>query len=385
MNKKFLFEYEDDQDAAEMLWGVAGSLVESSPILHQIIIFLQKRLFNLGKRRRAVTRVRTGMEEKARTSTDRGREVETPHKIRWREWKDIILRVFDEQSKDNLGIVAAGVAFYFILAMPPAIASIVSIYGLVSDPHQVSQQISAISRIMPSEAQAIIQDQIHRLVQQTGGRLSIGVIVGLLLTLWSANKGTKALITSLNIVYDEEEKRGFIKLNAWSLMMTVLGVVTMLISLSLLIALPVLIGKLGLPGFIQGLFVYARWPLLALMLVIGLAIVYQLAPDRDRPQWRWVTWGSVLAALLWIAGSFLFSYYVANFGHYNKTYGSLGAIAILMVWFFLSTYLILLGGEINAELEHQTRKGSTTGKPRPIGQRGAHVADTLGAEKEDRS
>lgn len=326
------------------------------------------------------------MEDKTtETSAERGREAANPHQMPWRAWKDVTLRVVDEQGKDNLGIVAAGVAFYFILAMPPAIASIVSIYGLVSDPHEVSQQLSAISRIMPSEAHSIIQDQLNRLVQQSGGTLSIGVVIGLLLTLWSANKGTKALISSLNIVYNEEEKRSIIKLNAWSLMMTAVGVVTILVALGLLVALPAVIGKLGLPGFIQGLFVYARWPLLALLVIVGLSLVYRLAPDRDRPQWRWVTWGSVLAALLWIAGSFLFSFYVANFGSYNKTYGSLGAIVILMVWFFFSSYLVLLGGELNAELEHQTRKDTTRRQPRPIGQRDAYVADTLGKKKENRS
>ncbi|RJQ69416.1 MAG: YihY/virulence factor BrkB family protein [Desulfobacteraceae bacterium] len=325
------------------------------------------------------------MESQTKRTDDRGREAEKPSQMPSRAWKDIAVRVKQEQSRDNLSIVAAGVAFYFILAMPPAIASAVSIYGLIADPQQVSQQLNALSGIIPAEAAAVIKGQLNRLVQQSSEALGLGMLLGLLLALWSANKGTKALITSLNIVYEEEEKRGFIRLNLWSLMLTVLGIVAVLVALSLLVALPALIGKIGLSAFLKGLLVYARWPLLALLLVIGLAFIYRLAPDRDQPQWRWVSWGSVLATVLWIIGSVLFSYYVSNFGDYNKTYGSMGAVIILMLWFFLSSYVILLGGEINAEMEHQTSKDTTKGKPQPMGQRRAYVADTVSGEKSDRS
>jgi membrane protein len=224
---------------------------------------------------------------------------------------------------------------------------------------------------------------LTRVTQQSGGALSFGMIIGLLLTLWSANKGTKALITSLNIVYDEEEDRGFFKLNLWSLMLTVSGIIGVLIVLGLLVALPALIDKLPLSSIAQEIFRYARWPLMASMVVVGLALIYRLAPDREQPKWRWVSWGSVIATLLWMFGSFLFSYYASNFGDYNKTYGSMGAIAILMLWFFLSTYVVLLGAEINAEMEHQTQKDSTTGEPRPIGERKAYVADTVASSQNE--
>jgi membrane protein len=314
---------------------------------------------------------------------NKGRNAEKPSHFPAPAWKDIALRVKDEQTRDNLSIVAAGVAFYFILAMPPALASAVSIYGLVADPQQVSQQLNAISGMMPGEVSQILNDQLTRVTQQSGGALSFGMIIGLLLTLWSANKGTKALITSLNIVYDEEEDRGFFKLNLWSLMLTVGGIVGVLIVLGLLVALPALIDKLPLSSIAQGIFRYARWPLMACMVVVGLALIYRLAPDREQPKWRWVSWGSVIATLLWMIGSFLFSYYVSNFGDYNKTYGSMGAIAILMLWFFLSTYVVLLGAEINAEMEHQTQKDSTTGEPRPIGERKAYVADTVASRQNE--
>ena len=320
------------------------------------------------------------MENGNSKNASRGRRAEKPSQLSWRAWKDIGYRVWDEQSKDNLGIVAAGAAFYAFLAVFPAIASAVSIYGLVLDPNQISQQLNAVSGILPQSSTQILHDQLTRLVQQSGGRLSFGLAIGILVTLWSSNKGTKALIQSLNIVYDEQEGRSFLKLNLWSLLLTVCGIFMTLIALSFLVAIPSAVGRLGLPGFIEGLLVYARWPLLAIFVMTVLALVYRYAPDRDQPRWRWVSWGSVIVTILWILGSVLFSYYVANFGNYNKIYGSMGAVIIMMIWFSFSSYLVLLGGEINAEMEHQTEKDTTKGPQRKMGQRDAHVADTVGRE-----
>lgn len=312
---------------------------------------------------------------------ERGREASRPSDIPRKGWGDILLRVKDEQSRDNLSIVSAGVAFFWFLSVFPALAAAVSIYGLAADPQQLQRQIEGLSGVMPQEAYQILRDQLMTVVQHSGGALGLGVIAGILLTLWSANKGMKALVTALNIVYDEEENRGFIKLNAISLLLTLCAIVLGLVAISLVIAVPALMGSLNLPETIQAVFTYLRWPLLAVFLIIALAVGYRFCPDRASPKWRWVSWGSVVATLLWLLVSILFSLYVANFGSYAKTYGSMGAVIILLMWFYLTAYVILIGGELNAEMEHQTRKDTTTGRPRPMGSREAYVADTSGERR----
>jgi membrane protein len=309
---------------------------------------------------------------------DAGRAADRPGQIPSGGWRDIAFRVKNEISSDNLSMIAAGVAFYGLLAIFPAIAAAVSIYGLVADPQTVQQQISQLSGILPQDAQGIINDQLSRVSGSAAGALGIGAIAGLLLTLWSANKGTKALIEALNIVYDEQDERGFIKLNLISLALTVGLLVFVIFVLALVAALPALVGNLGLPETLTTWARWLRWPILALVFVIALAVLYRFAPDRDQPKWRWVSWGAVAATVLWIAGSILFSWYVSNFGSYNETYGSVGAVIILMMWFWLSAFIVLLGAEVNAEIEHQTERDTTRGEPRSMGERRAHVADTVG-------
>lgn len=316
-----------------------------------------------------------------KSNNGRGRRASRPGEIPHKGWKDVLLRVKAEQTKDNLSIVSAGVAFYWFLAVFPALAAAVSIYGLAADPAQLQQQIDALSSVMPQQAYQILKDQLTTVVQHSGGALGLGMIFGILLTIWSANKGMKALITALNIVYDEEESRGFIKLNAVSLLFTFCAILLGLIAIALVIAVPALMGFLHLPDTWNAIFTYLRWPLLALFLVFGLSLAYRFCPHRDAAKWRWVSWGSVLATVLWLAGSILFSLYVANFGSYSKTYGSMGAVVILLLWFFLTTYVMLLGAEVNAEMEHQTRKDTTKGRPEPMGRREAYVADTTGEKR----
>ena len=317
----------------------------------------------------------------AKSNDKRGRNASRPKDIPKKGWWDILLRVKDEQSKDNLSIVGAGVAFYWFLAIFPAMAATVSIYGLAADPEQLQRQIESLSSVMPEQAFQILQNQLTTVVSHSGGALGLGVVTGILLTIWSSNKGMKALMTALNIVYDEEEGRGFFKLNAISLLLTVCTIVFGLLAISLIIAIPALMAMISVPSSIQAIFTYLRWPLLGILLVLALAAAYHFCPDRDRPKWRWVSWGSVAATVLWLLMSILFSFYVANFGSYSKTYGSMGAVIILMMWFFLSAYIVLLGGELNAEMEHQTRKDSTVGRPEPMGRRGAYVADTPGEKR----
>jgi len=296
---------------------------------------------------------------------ERGRGADRPGEIPRKGWKDILLRVKKEQSEDNISIIAAGVAFYGLLAIFPALAALVSIYGLVTEPAEVQRQLGALSSFLPREALEIMNYQLSRIASQSGGALSIGLIVGI-------------LMTALNVVYDEEEKRGFFKLNSAALVLTFVGILFVIISLLLIAVLPALFGTLGLPDVIQRLLSLGRWPLLAAFVMFGLAALYRYAPSRDKPRWEWISWGAVSATLLWIAASVLFSLYAANFGNYNKTYGSVGAIIILLTWFYLTAYIVLLGGELNAEMEHQTVKDTTKGPERPLGERGAHVADTVG-------
>jgi membrane protein len=224
----------------------------------------------------------------------------------------------------------------------------------------------------------IIGEQINRVAAQGEATLGAALIIGLAISLWSANGGIKALIDALNIVYDETEKRSFFKLNALSLTFTIAFVGFLLVALGAMVVLPVVIDYLGLARIAETAMKILRWPILFVPVALGIACLYRYGPSRDKPKWRWVTWGSAFAALVWIAASMLFAWYAENFGSYNKTYGSLGAAIGLMTWIWLSTIVILMGAELDAEMEHQTARDSTAGPERPLGARGATVADNVG-------
>jgi membrane protein len=200
------------------------------------------------------------------------------------------------------------------------------------------------------------------------------------LALWSANGGMKAIIDALNVVYDEDEKRGFIKLNAVSLAFTLGGLVAILAAIGLVVAAPIVLSMFGLGAFADLLLRFGRWPALAAMILLGLAVLYRFAPSRRSPQWKWISVGSVSATVIWLIGSAALSYYLANFAAYDATYGSLGAAIGLMIWMWMSTIVVLLGAELNSEIEHQTTKDSTTGR-KPMGRRGATMADTVGGPR----
>lgn len=314
----------------------------------------------------------------ARGNEPRGRAAESPRSIPWAGWKDVLRRVKDEVRADHLSIIAAGVAFYALLSIVPALAAIISIYALVADPATVQEQIATLSGIMPSSARDFLDDQLTRLSAQSGGALGLGVLLGVAISIWSANKGTKALIESMNIAYDEEEGRGFAKKNGISLLLTFGAILGAILALTFVVGAPALLGNLGLPEWGQWTVSILRWPILFGLMLVALGVVYRLGPDRDAPRWRWVSPGALLATTLWVVGSLAFSIYVENFGSYNETYGSIAAVVILLLWFFLTSFVVLLGAELNAETEHQTREDSTVGPPEPMGRRGAHAADTLG-------
>jgi membrane protein len=310
----------------------------------------------------------------------RGRSADRPQAIPAAGWRDILWRVKDEMARDSLSLVAAGVAFYGLLSLFPLLTVLISIYGLVVEPEAAQQQVAALGAVLPQETQQLLNEQLTRVTASANTALTFGVIFGIVLALWSAGAGTKALMEGLNIVYDEEEKRGFIKLNAVALGLTLGLILFMILALVLVAILPALIGMLPLPSAVQEWARWLRWPILALAFMVALAALYRYAPSRSGPRWRWVTPGAVGATVLWIIGSLLFSWYVSNFGSYNETYGSLAAVVVLMLWFWVSALIVLLGAEWNAETEHQTGTDTTTGDERPLGERGAYVADTVGEQ-----
>ena len=311
---------------------------------------------------------------------DRGRKALRPGNIPLKGWKDIFFRVKDKFGKDNLTIVAAGVAFYALLAIFPAIGALVATYAIVSDPSQVQQQIAALWGILPREGMEILQSQLERLSEDTGGVLSVGVVGGILFSLGVSTKGMKAIIIGLNIVYGEKERRGLIAHNIIALLLTAGAIVFVVISLGFIVIFPAFLKFFGLSIIAEKLTIILRWPLLGLFVIMGLGLLYRYAPHRSQPQFKWVSWGAVLATILWMVVSMLFSLYVSYSDSFNETYGSIGAIIILLLWFFISALAVLLGAELNAEIEHQTEKDTTTGPPQPLGKRGAHVADTVGQE-----
>jgi membrane protein len=313
-----------------------------------------------------------------RWGDSRGREAHAPREIPARGWRDILWRVKDRVSADNLSIISAGVAFYALLAIFPALIALVGLYGLVFDPQDVGEHISALTAVLPGEAANLIGQQLAEVTSMERTSLGVGSIAALLVALWSSSAGMRTLMTALDVAYAEKETRGTFKFYATSLLLTLGAVIGGIVAIGIVVAVPAALGFLGLGEQAENLVSYGRWPILALVLLLGLAIVYRYGPDRRKPQWRWLSWGALVATFVWLLGSTLFSLYVTQFGNYNKTYGSMGAVVILMTWFLLTSYIFLIGAEINAEMERQTRKDTTEPGGRPLGQRGAHAADTVG-------
>jgi membrane protein len=308
----------------------------------------------------------------------RGREADHPGEIPPRGWKDILWRAWGEFSEQNLFLIAGGVTYAVLLALFPGLAALVSLYGLVFDAGQIERQVAALSGVLPSQTQELLNQELHSLVEASGGALGFAAIVGLLLALWSASRGMSGLITALNIAYEEKERRGFFKLNLIALGLTLGLLAGGIVAIALVAALPAVARLVADGPATKWLLLLAQWPLLVALVMLGLAMLYRFAPDRDKPQWRWVSPGAVTATILWIIGSVAFTVYVANFNSYDKTYGSLGGVVILLTWLYLSALTVLLGAVINAQSERQTRKDSTEGAPRPMGQRDARAADTVG-------
>ncbi len=290
-------------------------------------------------------------------------------------WMDILVQTWSDFSRDQITSVAGGVTFFGLLALFPALSAFVSLYGLVADVQTARRQIDSLAGLLPGGAVSVLTEQITRLTQMNHAHLGAAFAVSLLLSLWSSNAGVKALIFGLNVAYEEHEKRNFVRLNLVSLAFTAGVTVFMLAAVASITAVPALLSALGYGAF-AGLSLL-RWPALLVIVTGLLSLLYRYGPSRTQARWRWISPGGAASALAWICMSLLFSWYAANFGSYDRTYGSLGAVVGFMTWIWLSIIVVLFGAELNSEIEKHTRVDTTTGPARPAGRRGAAVADHL--------
>ncbi len=282
----------------------------------------------------------------------------SPRDISFQGWKRILKNVIKEIGKDNVSIVSAGVAFYAFLAIFPAIAALVSIYGLAMDPQNLQDQLAGLAEIMPKEAFGILRDQLEKLGRVSGSALGWGMAFGILISIWSANKGTKSLFTGVGIAYDTPERRGFVPLNSLSLLFTLGAIILLILCLGLIIIFPAVVDFLPIPEQIKTVISWGRWLLIGAVLIWFLASVYRYGPDRNTPDFRWVFAGAFLATLLWLLTSWGFSFYVKNFGSYGEVYGSISAVVVLLMWLFITCFTVLLGAELNSEIEKYTWKNA---------------------------
>jgi membrane protein len=302
-----------------------------------------------------------------------GRQAGAPQEIPPKGWLAIAKRTGKEVKQDQVPLLAAGVAFYTLLSLFPAIIAGVSIYGLVADPETVRQQIDRLAEQLSPETATILSQQIRQITSGAGGALGVATVIGILTALWSASTGMKALITGVNLAYDEAETRKFVKLRGLAILLTLGAMALLTVAGATIAGFPPIADNL--PVALQWVVSILRFVLLAALLVLGLAVLYRYAPNRDEPKWTWVSWGSGVATLLWILASIGFSIYVNSFGNYNKTYGALAGIIILMFWLYLTAVIVLVGAELNTEMELQTARDTTKGPEQPMGERGGHAAD----------
>jgi membrane protein len=292
---------------------------------------------------------------------DRGRKAEAPWQIPARGWADILRRAWKETGKRNLSLVAGGVTYYLLLALFPAVAALVSVYGLVANPADIAKRVQSLSGMLPPSTVELIGDGLAQLVSGSRKSLGLGAVVGVVIALWSGVRGMTGMMTALNIAYAQPERRGFIRFNATALMLTIVVVVGGLIALALVAGLPAVLNGPGArgPGLWIGLAI--EWPLLIVFVMGLVALIYRYGPDRSKPKWKWASLGVIVATIIWIFGSILFSVYVYYFGNYNETYGSLGLPLVLLTWMWLSVFVVLFGAEINGEAERQTQQDVTRG------------------------
>ena len=288
------------------------------------------------------------------------------------------MRVKSDLSRDNVSLVAAGLAMYALLSVVPALAAAVSFYGLLFTPADTIKHMNAVSALVPPGVRDIFNSELQDVARRQTGTLTFAAMLALLVALASARSGMAALMQAANIAYQEREKRGFFKQLMTSVSFTLGAILGFVVMLLLALAVPMVFKASISSPWVESVVTTLRWALLWAFAVLGLAVTYRFAPARELARWRWVTWGSVVAATLWVTGSLLFAFYLRTFGSYAKMYGVLGAVVVLLMWFYLSSFFVVLGAEINAEMERQTKQDTTEGAEVPMGQRGAHAADSVG-------
>ena len=310
----------------------------------------------------------------------RGRRADSPGQIPAKGWKDIALRVKDEVGSDRVGFASAGVAFYMMMGFIPTLAAVVFVYGIFSDPADVESQLEGLRALIPSEAMEIFGAELRR-VAADNSAAGWGALLAVLIAIWGGSQAMDSLITALNVAYDEKDKRGWIRRKILGLSLTLGFAILLVVAIALLAAVPIALGLFKIDPSNGWIIEIVRWPLLLVVVSMGMALLYRYAPARSDAKFRWLTPGALVATLLWVIGSAGFSWYASSFGNYAATYGSIGGIVVLLMWFYITGFVIMLGAELNAEIEHQTAKDTTTGRPQPIGQRGAFVADDVGDSK----
>ncbi len=308
----------------------------------------------------------------------RGRNAQTPTAIPPKGWKDIALRLKAEIAADHVALIAAGVAFYALLAIFPTITALMALAGLLLEPSQVTAQLRDVAQIIPEQAAQIILDQAVAVTGSQQGGLSLAFAASLGLAIYSSSKGMGSLMEGFNVAYDEDEKRGFVKRMLVTLALTLFLIFGLLAGLVAALAIPPALSLLALPGWLETAVSLSRWLILAVLTVFGLAVLYRFGPSRENAQWAWLSPGAIAACLLWLAASVGFSIYVGNFGSYNETFGSMAGVIVLLMWLWISAFIVLLGAELNAEMEEQISSDTTTGPDAPMGERGAEKADNLG-------
>jgi membrane protein len=312
-----------------------------------------------------------------------GRDATKPREVPGRGWFDVLKRARRRVRDSNLSIVAAGVAFYAFLAFVPALIAVVAIYGLVANPADVKQQITSFTDALPRDAQKLLSSQLTSITRSAGTGTGIAALIAIAGAMWSASSGIAALNTGLTVANGENETRGPLKRRLLALVLTIFAVVGVLLMLALVVALPSVVDSIDITGIGGTAVELARWPLMAGLLFVGLAVIYRYGPQRRRPRWRWVSPGALVAVVVGLAASIGFSVYVSLLGNYNKTYGALGAVIIMLLWLYLMAFAVLFGAALNAELERQTTRDTTAGDEAPMGERGAYAADTVGPTRKE--
>jgi membrane protein len=313
----------------------------------------------------------------------RGREAETPFHIPRRGLLDVAWRFWYRVNEDRILLVAAGTTFYVLLSVFPALAAFVSLYGFIADPKTIADHIAFLGELLPSDGFDLIRNQLHALSSQTNNALSLGFLFGLAVALWSADSGVKGLFEGLNVAYGEMEKRSFIKITLISFAFTLGGILVGICFILAIGVIPAVLSFFLLDPKEKMLVDLMRWPPVFLLAGAGIILLYRYGPSRERAKWRWLNWGAAFATVAWLAASWGFSFYLGHFANYNATYGALGAVIGFMMWIWISAIIVLLGAELNAALEHQTARDSTTGEPLPMGKRGAAMADTVGKASDE--